>query len=188
MEVARVELTGDALTASDHVLGTAPEPYRLTYELETGPHYITSRMLDTTEGPGGRRRLDLRRSRGGAWSANGRPVPGLDAALDCDLGRCPLTNTMPVLRHGLHLAGGPVDFLMAWISVPDLEVMASEQRYAFVGRQGEGSLVRYEGRHRSFVGDLELDADGLVVHYPCLARRVWPPPRPRGGGGGRLVS
>lgn len=188
MELAQVELSPVALTATGHAIGTVPGPYRLTYELETGPDYVTEWMQVTSEGPNGRRTLELRRSEDGGWSANGRAVPGLDGALDCDLGRSPLTNTMPVLRHGLHHAGGPVDFVMAWISVPDLEVTASGQRYSFMGSHGEGSVVRYEGRHRSFVGDLELDADGLVVHYPGLASRVWPPPPPRPGGKGRLVS
>ena len=187
MEVARLELSAGALSATGHAIGTDPEPYQLTYELETGPGYVTDRMLVTSEGPSGRRALDLRRSQSGTWSANGRPVAGLDGASDCDLGRCPLTNTMPVLRHGLHRAGGPVDLLMAWISVPDLEVMASEQRYTFLTRGDEGSVVRYEGRHRSFVADLELDGDGLVVRYPGLATRVWPPPTPEGHEG-RLVT
>lgn len=190
MEVTQVELSSGSLNASGHAIGTDPEPYRLTYELATGPAYVTVRMLVTTEGPSGRRALELRRSDDGEWSANGRPVAGVDGALDCDLGRCPLTNTMPVLRHGLHRAGGPTDFVMAWISVPDLAVTASEQRYTFLHRHGQGSVVRYEGRHRSFVGDLDLDDDGLVVHYPGLATRVWPPRplEPGPGGGGGLVS
>ena len=186
-----MELSSGSLSASGHAIGTDPEPYHLTYELETGPAYVTVRMLVTAEAPSGRRTLELRRSDDGKWSANGLPVASADGALDCDLGRCPLTNTMPVLRHGLHRSGGPVDFVMAWISVPDLTVSASEQRYTFLRHQGRLSVVRYEGSHRSFVGDLELDDDGLVVRYPGLATRVWPPPRPTApgpGGEGGLVS
>lgn len=132
MEVARVELSADSLTATGHVIGTDPEPYELDYELVTTQVYVTSRMLVTSETRDGRRVLDLRRSEDGSWSAGGEALPALEGALDCDLGRCPLTNTMPVLRHGLHQRGGPVDFLMAWISVPALEVQPSEQRYSFV--------------------------------------------------------
>jgi hypothetical protein len=74
---------------------------------------------------------------------------------------------MPVRRHGLHEAPGAVDFLMAWVAVPALAVSPSRQRYEHV-RPG---VVRYVGEHRGYVGELELDADGLVVHYPELARR-----------------
>lgn len=79
---------------------------------------------------------------------------------------------MPVRRHGLHLRAGEVDFLMAWVSVPDLSVHASRQRYEHVGRRDERAVVRYVGEHRSFVGELELDDDGFVLFYPELARRV----------------
>jgi hypothetical protein len=92
--------------------------------------------------------LLLARDPQGVWSAEASaegwadlPEPGGDpaafaAALDCDLGECPVTNTMPVLRHGLLHGGPPRDFVMAWVSVPDLSVHASEQRYTFVGPAG----------------------------------------------------
>jgi hypothetical protein len=32
--------------------------------------------------------------------------------------------------------------------------------------------VRYVEEHRGFVGELQLDGDGLVVVYPDLAERV----------------
>ena len=36
---------------------------------------------------------------------------------------------MPVRRHRLHEQPGAVDFAMAWVSLPDLKVHRSEQRY-----------------------------------------------------------
>jgi hypothetical protein len=98
----------------------------------------------------------------------------LGGALDCDLGFSPLTNLMPVRRHGLHEHDGAADFVMAWVSVPDLEVFASAQRYEHVRREGSKAVVRFvdRGRFAGFTADLELDADGLVLTYPDLARRV----------------
>lgn len=79
---------------------------------------------------------------------------------------------MPILRHGLDAGPGAVDFLMAWVSVPDLGLHPSRQRYEHV-RTGSGeAVVRYVGAHRDFVGELRLDGDGLVLDYPELARRV----------------
>jgi hypothetical protein len=73
---------------------------------------------------------------------------------------------MPVRRHGLHERPGAVDFTMAWVSLPDLTVHRSEQRYEHLA----------PGRTRfssdDFTADLELDEDGLVLVYPGLARRV----------------
>ncbi|CAN5355707.1 hypothetical protein BH20ACT9_BH20ACT9_00290 [soil metagenome] len=93
-------------------------------------------------------------------------------AVDCDLGYSPLTNLLPVRRHGLHERPGGADFVMAWVSVPDLGMHPSQQRYEHVRRQAGGATVRYVGAHRGFTGDLELDEDGLVLVYPHLARRV----------------
>ena len=51
---------------------------------------------------------------------------------------------------------------MAWVSLPDLVVHESRQRYSHVAP----GVVRYEDD--SFAADLELDGDGLVVRYPGL--------------------
>jgi hypothetical protein len=114
--------------------------------------------------------------------------PSLIGADDCDLGLCPLTNTMPMLRSilpgpapGRSAGGGStpgpeVPFVMAWVEVPSLRVIRSEQFYQLRRVDVDGtSVVRYIGLHRSFEGDLSVDRDGLVIDYPQLARRVDPP-------------
>jgi hypothetical protein len=183
-ELVRVRVEGTRLEAAGVAIGAARGPYRLDYELETAGDFITSRLGIRVQGQGWSRRLELVRSPSGLWSCDadqqgdpGLPAPGgdmalVEGALDCDLALSPLTNTMPVLRHGLLEGGGPVDFLMAWVSVPDLAVSPSEQRYRFIRAGGDRRIVRYEGKHRSFVGDLELDTDGFVIYYPQLAHRL----------------
>lgn len=103
-------------------------------------------------------------------------LPDLEGALDCDLGLCPLTNTMPILRHDLVEAShrgddGSHDLVMAWVSVPDLAVRRSEQRYTVSDPIDEGgALVVYASE--DFRTTIEADVDGLVVNYPGLGRRV----------------
>lgn len=94
---------------------------------------------------------------------------GLDGTDFFDLGFSPLFNSLPVIRHGLHRGGEPRDFVMTWVSVPDLAVSRSEQRYEPLAP----GLVRY--RSGSFAAELEFDDDGFVVRYPGLAERVEPP-------------
>ena len=183
-ETALVRLDGDRLSATGTQIGVEEVPYRLDYALETGPAFITRKLDVRATGEGWRRSVSLLRADEGGWRVesedDGSPPlepPGGDAgtfavALDCDLGLCPLTNTMPVLRERLLEGGGPCDFVMAWVKVPDLSVHRSEQRYEPI----DARTVRYVGRHRSFVGELELDGDGFVVRYPELAERVYPPP------------
>jgi hypothetical protein len=78
---------------------------------------------------------------------------------------------MPVLRHDLLRPSQPIDFVMAWVSVPDLNVRRSDQRYTFLGSEGTGgAVIRYESG--TFRADVRFDADGLVVDYPGLGRRL----------------
>ena len=177
-------LAAKRLTASGIAIGSKPVGYRLDYKLETKAEFITSGLLVTTRGEGWLRRLDLRRLKSGRWTARTKaegvldlPPPGgdmarLSDALDCDLDWSPLTNSMPVLRHGLLEGGGSIDFVMAWVSVPDLSVHASRQRYTFVRKAGALSVIRYESRDSSFAAEVTFDADGLVVEYPGIGRRV----------------
>jgi hypothetical protein len=96
----------------------------------------------------------------------------LKGAMDCDLAWSPLTNAMPVLRHDLLRGGGSVDFLMAWVSVPDLHVYPSAQRYTFLRRVGGHSVVRYESISDGFTAEIVFDSEGLVVAYPGIGSRL----------------
>ncbi|MEU3063373.1 putative glycolipid-binding domain-containing protein [Streptomyces subrutilus] len=178
VEIGRSPAGPAGLRARGRAVGTDPEPYWLSYALETGEDLATRRLTVRVEDACRVRELDLRRSPSGRWTVDGRPRPDLEGALDCDLGLCPLTNTMPVLRHALHRRPGEHRFLMAWVSVPDLAVRPSRQTYTHLSRTPSGgALVRYASG--DFAADVEFDAYGLVADYPELARRGdggWRPP------------
>jgi hypothetical protein len=187
-EAARVELDDGGLRASGTQLAADPLPYRLDYRLDaSGEGYVTRSIRIEVLGDGWKRRLELERDAGGAWTAEvgskgevdlpaaGGTALGCGDALDCDLGFSPLTNTMPILRHRLHRQAGRLDFVMAWISVPDLGVHAWHQRYEHLGIDSDGATVRYTSivdARETFTADLDIGRDGLVRHYPGLARRV----------------
>lgn len=177
-ETSWIELRGTTLQARGRAVGTVPHPHWISYELETGDDYLTRELRVHAATATGSHELQLRHDGHGRWTADGEPLPDVDGALDCDLALCPLTNAMPVLRHGLHLAPGERSFLMAWVSVPDLTVHASPQTYTHLRRTERGARVRFaSGDYRS---DVEFDEDGLVIDYPGLARRLsWNPGRPR---------
>jgi hypothetical protein len=186
-EFAVIQLEPRRLRARGVAIGSDPEPYRLSFELQTRDDYITDRAVIETHGAGWTRRLEVQRSPAGVWSASSQsageldlPEPGgdpaeLGEALDLDVGLSPVFNTMPVLRHDLHDGGRAEDFLMIWISVPDLSIHASRQRYTFLERHtDEQRLVRFEavGEGEDFVADVQFDSDGLVVDYPGIASRI----------------
>lgn len=172
MELATVKIGGKTLSARGAWVRAEPEPYTLSYRLETSPGFVTTSLIVAAWGAGWSRSLDLRRRPEGGWIAQpGGDLPELAGALDCDLGYSCLTNTMPVLRHGLLEGGGPIDLQMAWVSVPDLRVLPSAQRYTHLARRPDGgALVRYESG--SFRADIAFDSGGFVVEYPQLGRRV----------------
>jgi hypothetical protein len=181
-ELVEVTLNGTTLAASGWAIGTEPSPYRLEYQLATSDGYVTTRLAVWTEGPGWRRTLVLERAASGVWTCSGQssgdldgPAPGgdpapLTGALDCDLGLSPLTNSMPVLRHRLHESGGPVDFLMAWVAVPELAVYCSRQRYTFVRKEPQARVVRFQSLDNDFEVEITFDEQGVVLDYPGIGR------------------
>jgi hypothetical protein len=202
-EFAEIDLTGAGLRATGVAVSGDPIPYRLEYELDCGDDFITRRLSVRAWGAGWGRHLELARDLAGEWSVDagsdgeaellgvpgvpGPPPPGgdpsgFDAALDCDLGESPLTNTMPVLRHGLLGCGDAVELLMAWVSVPWLAVTPSRQLYTYLrhGTADELGLAPEDGADRSisviryqsgdFSADVAFDAQGLVVNYPGIGR------------------
>ena len=170
LETAWVTLGSSSLSARGRAVGIDPSPYWLEYELETGDDYITRALDVTVQTAEDTRRLELRHEDGG-WAANGDPLPLLSGALDCDLGLCPLTNTMPILRTELQAKPGRHEFLMAWVGVPELTARPSRQIYTHLGAVSAGTRVRYKSG--DFTSDLLIDDDGFVVDYPQLATRIF---------------
>ena len=173
VEAARVELHADGIIATGTQIGAG---YLLDYELDASAGWVTRRLRVRITAPDAERAVLLEHDGDGGWLHDGEAAPALAAALDCDLGLSPLTNLMPVRRHGLHERAGGAEIVAAWVSVPDLSVHAARQRYDHV-RPG---AVRFTdlGLHEGFTADLELDVDGLVLLYPELARAVIPAASP----------
>jgi uncharacterized protein len=128
---------------------------------------------DSLEPPGGRAEAAGGGAQGAGPAGSPHRLPRLEGALDCDLGLSPLTNSMPALRHRLLREDGSVDLLMAWVSVPDLTVHPSRQRYtAMRDLPGGNRLIRFESLDSTFTAELTFDGDGLVVDYPGIGRRL----------------
>jgi hypothetical protein len=170
-DAAWVRLGASGLTAEGEAVGQQPRAYTLRYRLEAEDDWATSLLRVEATDDGGSRTLELRRGARG-WTVDGTPRTDLDDARDCDLEACPLTNTMPIRRLDLHRSAGDRTFLMAFVQVPSLEVLASRQRYTTVRPvdQGGDAVVRY--RSDGFESELQVDDDGLVVVYPQLGRRI----------------
>jgi hypothetical protein len=177
-EYVDVWLQADQLLARGVQIGIEPEPYRLHYAHDTAPGFITARLTADTCGAGWSRRLDLSRDAEGTWhvradaagntdmsSAGGDPAE-LAGAVDCDLAFSALFNSFPVRREHLLEQREPMDFKMAWVSVPDLAVRPSAQRYVPLDD------ARVEFISGDFRSSIHFDADGLVTLYEDFLERV----------------
>lgn len=158
--------------------------YLASWTLSVSPEWITKRLHVDVVGDGWSRGLDLLRHDDGHWTAStslsgSQPLdlarPGIDpsadlsAAVDVDLGKCPLTNTMPIRRLDLSAGSVPrTPLVMAWVDMPSLRVIASDQYYSSL----DESHVRYESGTRGVNVVLDIDPRGVVTHYPELATAV----------------
>ena len=76
---------------------------------------------------------------------------------------------MPIRRLALLETQVPkTQLIMAWIDMPSLQVIASDQYYSSI----DAKTVRYASGTRGVDVELEVDGDGVVIHYPDLAPRV----------------
>jgi hypothetical protein len=140
-EYAEARIEDRRLFAHGIQIGVSPEPYALRYRLEPG-------LLEVSVDGGVSLELEL-----GDHDA-------------FDLGFSPLFNSIPVLRDDLHRGGEPRDYVMAWVSVPDLVVERSVQRYEPLAP----GQIRF--RAGAFVADIEFDGQGFVRRYEGLAERM----------------
>jgi uncharacterized protein len=163
-EAAHVRIEDDRLTATGTQLG-AP-PYRLDYRLVTGEAFMAVRLELSLLYEGRLRRLLILRHPDGTWTADDRPLPELDGAMDFDLMHSPLFNSTPFLRHEMGAGSEPRDFVMAFVTVPELSVTRSKQRYTPLG---SGSVNYASG---DYSADIRFDEDGLVGLYEDYLERV----------------
>jgi len=179
-DLAQVDFSDGGMRAAGSSMARS---YATSWTLDVDSYWHTRRIVVTSIGEGWSRHLDLNRSQSGEWSSEASSqgdvdlaAPGivngvdLSGALDCDLGKCPLTNVMPIRRLGLLQGDVPeTPLVMAWIEVPSLRVVRSDQVY------GSGSTlgsVRYTSYSRDFSAELTVDPCGIVVDYPNLATRA----------------
>jgi uncharacterized protein len=115
------------------------------------------------------RRIVLAGDGAGHWrDGTGTPRPDLEGAIDVDLPITPFTNTLPIRRLDLR-AGQSADLRVVYIVLPAYTVTTDPQRYICLEPRRR---YRYESLDSDFVQEIEVDADGLVVTYPELFKRV----------------
>ncbi|GIE35316.1 transcriptional regulator [Actinoplanes italicus] len=180
----------DGLYAQGTMLAAAPVPFACHYEVRTGPDGTTVGVDARAEGAGWARGVRLELA-AGRWRVTASEQGDLDAALtesgharaglpgcgdpdllygafDVGLGGSALFATLPIRRLALHesRAGVAHRLSVAWVLVPSLEVVQSDQIWTPLG----DGRVRFADETTSV--DLTCDDAGFVTDRPGLARRV----------------
>ena len=159
----------DHIVAQGVVLSTAEaSPFAATYRIECDTYWRVKAIRTAVIGVDAE--VDLYSDGRGRWrDGSGRALPDLDGAIDVDLSITPFTNTLPIRR--LELAEGHrAEIRAVYVRFPDLIVTVDRQRYTCLKK---GRQYRYESVDSDFVRDIDVDADGLVVTYPGLFRRIF---------------
>lgn len=149
----------------------AGEDFRFRYRI-TGDHKWRVRSVHA-EHLGHDRRITLHADGAGQWrTASGEPVHELDGCIDVDIHASPFTNTIAIRR--LRLAPGQAEkIIVAFLGLPDLDMVPVAQRYTRLADVAESRTYRYEGLDSGFSTDLPVDDDGLLIEYPGYFERTW---------------
>jgi hypothetical protein len=175
LETARVVLGERGLRASGSLV-SAPQPdieaYSASYSLATDEAGVVQRLTVRTTRVHGEQHVHVTRSEEGIWlvdHGHGAARSSFDGALDADLAFSPLFNTLPVRRLGLHRTPATHALPMVFVTLPGLEVCQVPQTYRTISL-GDPAVVGLSSD--SIEVELSVDADGLVLDYPGLARRA----------------
>ena len=149
-------------------------PFRLHYEITCDSNWKV-KELDLTLLSGNHKSIKIQADGQGHWSTpKGDPVSSLEGCIDVDISATPFTNTLPIRRLGLK-PGQSAELLVAYVSIPEMELTSDRQRYTCLELYAHGALYRYESLESDFSAELPVESDGLVIDYPGLFKRVWPP-------------
>lgn len=161
----------DGVDADGMVIALDGRPLRLHYRLHCDPRWAAREL--TIEESGSQGAMTFRSDGAGMWTdGEGRARDDLAGCIDVDIAATPFTNTLPIRRLGLAV-GESRDLRVLYVTVPELTVRAVDQRYRCLATNGTGATYRYESG--SFMADIRVDTEGIVVDYPGLWRRLSPP-------------
>lgn len=184
LEAVRLGLGGRGMRATGAVVALAGhdqdqdqghdqghEAYSVSYTLATDEAGLLARLAVRATTAGGERHVNLSRSDEGMWLVDhgaGARRTDFDGAVDVGLTRSPLFTAMPVRRVGLHRTPRECELAVVFVGLPSLRVELVRQSYRTVS-VGERPVVAFSGG--GVEAELTLDAEGVVVDYPGLARR-----------------
>jgi uncharacterized protein len=174
LEHLRLTIHNDGVAADGIVLGLSDgRPFRFAYQVRCDADWRVRAVC--AGAPGSERAVvDVLSDGEGNWTtSDGRPLPELRGCIDVDISVTPFTNTLPIRRLGLAPMES-AELSVAYFEGAELQAWPEPQRYTCLEKSDERGLYRYLSVEGGFTADLLVDADGLVLDYPGLFKRVLP--------------
>ena len=174
LEHLRLTMHNGGVTANGIVIGvTEGRPFSVAYDVRCDADW---RVRAVRAGvPGSQRTaVDVLSDGEGNWTTSDRrALPELRGCIDVDISVTPFTNTLPIRRLGL-APKESAELSVAYIEGTELQTRPEPQRYICLEKSDEGGLYRFLSLDGGFTADLPVDAEGLVLDYPGLCKRILP--------------
>ena len=167
--------SSEQIVADGLIIGVEEQtPFRVRYKIRCDSQWRL-RTVDLSLLDDPPQTLHLSTDGAGAWTGGvGEVIAALNGCLDVDISSTPFTNTLPIRRLALK-PGEAAALSMAYIAIPQMQVLTMEQRYTCLEITPDQARYRYESLSNgasSFTAELPVDSDGLVLDYPELFRRA----------------
>jgi uncharacterized protein len=173
IEHLRLLQHNEIILADSFIVGVKNRmPFRLHYEITCDSHWNVKQLhLALLNGQG--KSIKILADGLGHWTTQrGDPIPSLEGCIDVDISATPFTNTLPIRRLSLR-QGQSAELLVAYVLIPEMELMPDKQRYTCLEVTNTGGFYKYESMDSDFSAVLPVDNDGLLIDYPGLFKSGW---------------
>lgn len=137
---------------------------RIQYEMVLDSNWVTREVSLAIMGEEGA--LHLSSDGKGNWTNEvGEPIPELFGCIDIDISCTPFTNTLPIRRLS-YAPWEPQSIQVVYFLAHELTYRQVQQQYTLLESNGDSSVYRYQAG--TFVENITVDTNGLVLNYPDL--------------------
>ncbi len=176
LESVRLLVSDNRMRASGRFIAAASEDteaFSVSFEAAVDKGEEAGRLLLRTTTAEDERQISLSRTEDGVWlidHGHSSSRDEFDGSVNVDVAGAVTFNSLPIRRLGLHRVAGEFEMPVVCVSVPDLTVSLVRQTYRTVSVGDDGAVITFQ--QGDFTADLTVDADGIVVDYPGIARRL----------------
>lgn len=168
LDIDEQRVRGESVFISAPAHPDAEHPaFAINYRIELGPDWVVreyrARVIGTSN------ELIIKKNTQNQWcDQSGSVLPELSGTIDLDLSISPFTNSLPINRLNLQ-KGQSSDIQVAYVRFPELHVFSDVQRYTCIEPKKK---YLFESVDTDFRAEIEVDKDGLVLHYPGFFARM----------------